>query len=233
MAHAASSSSDLPAEPVIARLSAHPGVRRFPGKKLTLFQLSGFLDAELCAAICRRIDERREPSAISGHQTGERIRTSETCHFDDTDPLAREVESRIADLTGLDLSHGEPMQGQHYAVGQEFREHIDHFLPAQPDYEKHTQVPGNRSWTVMIYLNDVAAGGATRFRAVDKIIRPERGKLLAWCNLDSAGNGNPHASHCAMKVRAGEKYVITKWFRERPYGWLNEAGDVVLRGRGT
>ncbi len=30
----------------------------------------------------------------------------------------------------------------------------------------------------MIYLNDVAAGGATRFKAIDKTVQPERGKLL-------------------------------------------------------
>ena len=25
-----------------------------------------------------------------------------------------------------------------------------------------------------------------------------------------------------MKVRAGLKYVITKWFRERPWGWCRK-----------
>ena len=30
----------------------------------------------------------------------------------------------------------------------------------------------------MIYLNEPEAGGATRFKAIDKIVQPETGKLL-------------------------------------------------------
>ena len=33
------------------------------------------------------------------------------------------------------------------------------------------------------------------------------------------GSVNPSTIHQGMKVRAGVKYVITKWFRERPWGW--------------
>jgi len=49
--------------------------------------------------------------------------------------------------------------------------------------------------------------------------QPEAGKLLAWSNLRADGTPNPSTLHHAMKVRAGCKYVITKWFRERPWGW--------------
>jgi prolyl 4-hydroxylase len=46
----------------------------------------------------------------------------------------------------------------------------------------------------MLYLNDVEAGGATRFKAVDKIIQPETGKVLAWNNLRPDGTPNPSPS---------------------------------------
>ena len=35
------------------------------------------------------------------------------------------------------------------------------------------------------------------------------------CRAD--GSPNPASLHHGMKVRAGTKYVITKWFRERPW----------------
>jgi prolyl 4-hydroxylase len=71
----------------------------------------------------------------------------------------------------------------------------------------------------MIYLNEPEAGGATRFKAINKIVQPETGKLLAWNNLTPDGRVNGNTLHHGMKVRAGTKYVVTKWFRERPWQW--------------
>jgi prolyl 4-hydroxylase len=70
----------------------------------------------------------------------------------------------------------------------------------------------------MIYLNTVPAGGATRFKAIDKIVQPERGKLLAWNNRNPDGSVNMASMHHGMKVRKGVKYIITRWYRERPWG---------------
>jgi prolyl 4-hydroxylase len=67
----------------------------------------------------------------------------------------------------------------------------------------------------MIYLNEPEAGGAARFKVIDKIIRPEKGKLFVWNNLDRYGQPNSATLHQGMKVRAGRKYIITKWFREQ------------------
>jgi prolyl 4-hydroxylase len=70
----------------------------------------------------------------------------------------------------------------------------------------------------MIYLNDVEAGGATRFKVIKKSFQPERGKILCWNNRNPDGSGNVSTLHHGMKVRRGVKYVITKWYRERPWG---------------
>jgi hypothetical protein len=91
--------------------------------------------------------------------------------------------------------------------------------PSGVDYQRYCGVAGNRTWTVMIYLNEPEAGGATRFKAIDKIVQPETGKLLAWNNRRPDGSLNPATIHQGMKVRSGVKYVITKWFREKPWGW--------------
>jgi prolyl 4-hydroxylase len=210
--------SGFPIEPVIARMSATRAIQRVPSPKLTLFIHKGFLDADRCARLIARIDEKRRPSTISDDNGDAVFRTSETCDLaaDDTDVI--EVERRIAELTGIDPAHGEPLQGQRYSVGQEFKAHTDYFEPHGVDFEKYCAVAGQRTWTAMVYLNDVEAGGATRFKAIDKIVQPEAGKLLAWSNLRPDGTPNPTTLHHAMKVRAGRKYVITKWFRERPWG---------------
>lgn len=203
--------------PIIARLSATPGVQRLPNPKLTLFVKRDVLSPALCAALMARIDAVRRPSTIADANGDAAYRTSETGDLPADDPCVIETERRIAMLTGLSGDHGEPIQGQRYAVGQEFKQHTDYFEPKGLDYHRYCALSGNRTWTVMVYLNTPEAGGATRFKVVDKTIQPEPGKMVAWSNRRADGSPNPATLHQAMKVRAGAKYVITKWYRELPW----------------
>ena len=210
--------SGLQADAMIAALAAQPGVQKVPSAKLTLFLRRGFLSPAECAGVIERIDARRRPSTLSDPNGDAAFRTSETCDLDGADPLIAAIDARITGFSGLDPVFGEPMQGQRYAVGQEFKAHTDYFEPNGVDYQRYCGMAGNRTWTIMIYLNEPDAGGATRFKGIDKIVQPETGKLLAWNNRRPDGSLNPSTLHQGMKVRAGTKYVITKWFRERP--WL-------------
>ena len=209
--------SGLDPAPILSHLAAQPGVQRVPSSKLTLFLRRGFLSPASCMALIERIDAGRRPSTISDDIGVADFRTSETCDLARTDPAVDEVEQAILSLTGLDGRFGEPIQGQRYAVGQEFKGHTDYFEPTGVDYRRYCDIAGNRTWTVMVYLNEPAAGGATRFRTIDKMIQPETGKLVAWNNRHPDGTPNPATIHHGMKVRAGVKYVITKWFREREW----------------
>ena len=196
-----------------ARLAATPGVQRVPTRELELFILRGFLDEATCAALIERIDARRRPSEIADDAGIANFRTSETCDLDSRDPLVAQVEERIAALLALPPALGEPLQGQRYAPGQEFKPHTDTFEPGGADFYIHTAETGQRSWTAMVYLNTPEEGGATRFKTIGKTVQPETGKLLAWNNLLADGRPNPATLHQGMKVRRGTKYVLTKWFR--------------------
>jgi prolyl 4-hydroxylase len=198
-----------------AKLAAMPGAQRVPTRELELFVVRRFLDPETCAALIARIDERRRPSEIADDVGIVNFRTSETCDLDWNDPVVADVDRRIADLLGLSLASSEPLQGQRYAPGQEFKPHTDTFEPGGYDFYVHTADTGQRTWTAMIYLNEPEDGGATRFKVLGKTVQPEVGKLLAWNNLLPDGRPNPATLHQGMKVRRGTKYVLTKWFRER------------------
>ncbi len=206
-----------PGESSAHHLMARPGVQRFPSPRLELFTVRSFLNAAECDALVTRIEAERMPSTIADANGDNTFRTSETCHFSLDDPVTQALEYQLHALNGIAVVHGEPLQGQRYEVGQEFKTHTDFFDPWGADYERFCAGPGQRTWTFMIYLNDVAAGGATRFKAIDKTVQPERGKLLCWNNRLADGTVNPATLHHAMKVRKGHKYVITKWYRERPW----------------
>lgn len=201
---------------VAGRLAATPGIQRVPNRALELFILRDFLDADHCAALCAMIDGRRRPSTIADDQDIADFRTSETCDLDPSEPVVASVVEKLSRLTGIDSNHGEPIQGQRYAPGQEFKPHTDTFNPGGADYFLHCAEAGQRSWTAMVYLNQPEDGGATRFKQLGKTIQPERGKLLAWNNLLPDGSPNPATLHQGMKVRKGTKYILTQWYRERP-----------------
>ena len=204
--------------PVAQHIMRQPGVQRVPNPKVEMFLVKNFLEPELCQLLMMKIDAERRPSTIADANGDYAFRTSETCDLSSYDSLVVELKRRILILTGLPSSHGEPMQGQRYDVGQEFKAHTDYFEPTGADYDKYCSVAGQRTWTAMLYLNHVEAGGATRFKAIDKIVQPETGKLIVWNNMRVNGTPNPSTLHHAMKVRAGLKYVITQWFREKPWG---------------
>jgi len=175
----------------------------------------GFLDPATCAELITRVDRGCRPSEIADDVGIADFRTSETCDLDWRDGVVAEVDERICALLGVPPGSGEPLQGQRYAPGQEFKPHTDTFEPGGYDFYLHTAEAGQRTWTAMVYLNRPRDGGATRFKAIGKTIRPETGKLLAWNNLLPDGRPNPATLHQGMKVRAGTKYILTKWFRER------------------
>jgi len=192
-----------------------------PTRELELFIVRGFLDPATCAALVERIDATRRPSEIADDAGIANFRTSETCDLIEPDPLVAEVDRRIVELLGLPPELGEVLQGQRYAPGQEFRPHTDTFNPGGYDFYVHTAASGQRTWTAMIYLNEPEDGGATRFKVIGKTVQPEPGKLLAWNNLLPDGSPNPATLHQGMKVRKGTKYVLTKWFRQRPPATLS------------
>ncbi len=183
-----------------------------------MFQLRDFLAPSLCEALIRLIDSGRRPSTIADDNGDRYFRTSETCDLDADEGAVAELEERLFAIAGIAHELGEPVQGQRYDVGQEFKPHTDYFTPGGPDYDKYCAQAGQRTWTFMVYLNQVKSGGGTRFKAINKIFQPETGKILCWNNRRPDGSVNPFTLHHGMRVRKGLKYVITKWYREKPWG---------------
>ncbi len=205
---------------VAARLAANPHVRRTPTDAASMFQHPDFLDAAQCDALVAMIDANRRPSTLLSDRAGTGFRTSESCDMDRWSPDIRPIDEAIAALLGLDPAHGETMQGQRYAPGQQFRAHHDYFSDKESYWPAMAASGGQRSWTAMIYLNDVPEGGATWFPRAGVRVAPRRGLLLAWNNMAPDGAPNDATIHEGMPVVEGVKYIVTKWFREGH--WLRD-----------
>ena len=156
--------------------------------------------------VIEAINQSLQPSTVTRGSSD--YRTSRNCHLRQNQPdLAASLDQRFAALFDVDPRLSEPIQGQRYDPGQYFKEHTDWFAPGTSEYSQHTDNGGQRTWTVMVYLNAVERGGAT-FRLAD------RSRLcLALHRLNNQVDGTPNLHPYEASQEEGHKWVITKWFR--------------------
>jgi len=197
-----------------ARLDANPAVQRAAIDTAQVYYHPDFLDAATCDRLIAIIDAHRRPSTLLSDRNDQGFRTSDSCDMDRYSPDVQPIDEGIAALLGIDPAHGETMQGQRYAPGQQFRAHHDYFHESESYWQRMLKEGGQRTWTAMIYLNDVEEGGATWFPQAGIRVAPKRGLLLAWNNMKPDGSPNEATIHEGMPVVAGTKYIVTKWFRE-------------------
>ena len=76
-------------------------------------------------------------------------------------------------------------------------------------YQHYLKNGGQRIITAIAYLNNVKKGGETSFPNIDKVIRPQKGKLLVFQNCYK-GTDKPHPDslHGALPVIKGEKWAF-------------------------
>ncbi|XP_053167364.1 prolyl 4-hydroxylase subunit alpha-1 isoform X1 [Hemicordylus capensis] len=129
-------------------------------------------------------------------------------------PVVSRINTRIQDLTGLDVSTAEELQVANYGVGGQYEPHFDFGRKDEPDAFKELGT-GNRIATWLFYMSDVAAGGATVFPEVGASVWPRKGTAVFWYNLFPSGEGDYSTRHAACPVLVGNKWVSNKWIHER------------------
>ena len=202
---------------VANRLKRNPGAFKLPSEDLDIFIVRDVLSEADCATLIAMIDRDRIPSGLLSPSADPEFRTSESCNLNPYNPAVTAIEAKITAVMGIEPSQGETIQGQRYAVGQQFKGHHDFFYVEADYWPDMVRSGGQRTWTAMAFLNDVEDGGETLFEKAGVKVTPRRGNLLTWNNLDAAGAPNLFSMHQGLPVAAGVKYIITKWYRERPW----------------
>jgi len=189
-----------------------PNAKRLAHDSLELYTLESFLNQQECEKIINLISTKLHPSGLSSYEPDSDYRTSRTCDLGKlNDEFMEGIDGRICQMIGIDSSYSEVIQGQYYEIGQQFKAHTDYFEPNE--IAKYGGQMGQRTYTVMIYLNDVEEGGETAFVNVDKEFKPKQGMAVMWNSLKPDGSTNSNSMHFAKPIIKGYKAVITKWFR--------------------
>lgn len=185
------------------RLSDALDVRLFPG----------LLTPDECRHLAEVAAPMLAPSTVADPTTGRHIlntiRTSHGAVIGPTqeDLVIQALQHRLAAISGTVRVQGEPFSVLHYAPGQEYRPHVD-TLP---------RTGNQRVMTLISYLNQGYPGGETIFPALGLSVAARAGDVLMFANVTPDGAPDPLSRHAGQPVRAGAKWIATRWIRARPY----------------
>jgi prolyl 4-hydroxylase len=178
------------------------------------------LSSDECDALIALARPQMQASTTVDMQTGNSIphaqRTSSgMCFKRGENDLISAFERRLAALVNWPIESGEGLQVLHYLPRAEYRPHYDYFDPKEPGAATLLKNGGQRVGTIITYLSEPEQGGGTTFPDVRFEVAPKRGNAVFF-SYDC-----PHPStqtlHGGAPVIAGEKWIATKWLRERTY----------------
>ncbi len=146
------------------------------------------------------------------------VRTSAGTHFTrGENETVSKVEARIAKITGIPVENGEPLQVLYYQEGGEYLPHQDFFEPSDPGSAVHMEAGGQRVATLVMYLNTVPGGGETDFPKIGLSVKARQGCGIYFEYTNKQNQLDTRCLHAGVPVVEGEKWIVTKWLRQRPY----------------
>ena len=182
--------------------------------------LGGLLSDEECDALIEAARPRMSRSLTVATQTGgEEInadRTSQGMFFQrGENALVSRIEARIARLVNWPVVNGEGIQVLQYVPGTEYKPHYDYFDPKEPGTPTILRRGGQRVGTVVMYLSEPEKGGGTTFPSAMLEVAPKRGNAVFFSY--ERAHPSSRTLHGGAPVIAGEKWIATKWLREREF----------------
>ncbi len=182
--------------------------------------LGNLLSDEECDALIELAKPRLARSLTVATKTGgEEVnddRTSNGMFFQRGEhEVVKRLEARLARLLDWPEENGEGLQILHYRPGAEYKPHYDYFDPVEPGTPTILKRGGQRVATIVMYLAEPDKGGGTTFPDVNLVVAPKRGNAVFF------SYDRPHpvtrTLHGGAPVVAGEKWIATKWLRERRF----------------
>lgn len=182
--------------------------------------IGGLLSDEECDGLIAAARPRMARSLTVQTQTGgEEVnpdRTSNGMFFNRGESeLMRRIEERIARLVHWPVENGEGIQVLHYRPGAEYKPHYDYFDPAEPGTPAILRRGGQRVGTVVMYLNNPVKGGGTTFPDAGIEVYPQKGNAVFFGY--ARAQPDTLTLHGGAAVVEGEKWIATKWLRERRF----------------
>ena len=192
--------------------------------------LGNVLSAEECEQLIELARPRLQPSTIVNPESGENEVTLDRSsvgmffRLRETAFIAH-LDARISELMNLPIENGEGFQVLRYPTGAQTTAHFDFLQPTNDANRASIARSGQRVSTLIAYLNDVHGGGETVFSNAGLAVVPQRGNAVYFEYCNRQGQVDHASLHAGNPVLSGDKWVLTKWMRERRFVSATAAGS--------
>lgn len=188
-----------------------------------IFTIESFIPQSVCEWFIHYAGRRQEASTVRDGATGRDIQSAgRSATFAPTDALEADLvlqltKLRIAAAVQTGVAHQEPTQFLRYGPGQEYQAHYDLIRPQEEAAAaEELRVLGQRTATVLVYLNDEYQGGETHFPHLNWGFKGKSGDALIFWNISAAGERERASLHAGLPVKMGTKWILSQWIRAKP-----------------
>jgi len=181
---------------------------------------ANLLSASECDALIQAAKPRLSRSlTVDTHTSNEGLhpdRTSQGMFFERSEnDVVWRIEKRIAKLLHWPVKYGEGLQVLRYRKGAQYLPHYDYFDPREAGTPALLARGGQRVATLIMYLAEPEAGGATVFPDLGLQVLPKRGQAVFFSYPEPLPASQ--SLHGGDPVTLGEKWIATKWLRQHEF----------------
>ena len=200
-------------------LRTPPAERPLADAPISIFR--GVIPRSFCDYVMQLAEPALERAEVHDDEKGLRVhemRTSSIARFSvaNMDVVLRLIEHQVAAISELPFQFQEDLNVLRYVPGEQYRPHFDFFDPRVARFREELATRGQRVATVLVYLSDDFEGGETSFEQLGFRFRGAPGDAIVFRNVDSAGEPDRRTLHAGLAPTSGEKWLISKWIRDRP-----------------
>ena len=173
--------------------------------------LKEFASNNLCNKLVNLYDENLTRSYVIDNNRNviNPERTSKSQILNNKDKDVNKLILKISEIIDKDPNNCEPVVFTKYKENEEYKSHFDAF----GDPSENNQ----RMLTAILYLSE-CTGGETFFGNLNIKIKASKGSLCIFENcISNTDHIHPGSLHSGMKVKNGEKIIMTFWFRRHNF----------------
>ena len=179
----------------------------------------GFAPPGFSEWLIEHASDRLVGASVNAAGGGPTLRTARDAAFapQNRDLVLAIMQERAARLIGVPVQFHEPPNVISYEPGQEFSLHADFIDPRPAEFQAELQALGQRTATIVTYLNSDFDGAETVFPDAQVKFRGETGDAIVFANVLPDGSPDFNTRHAGLPPTRGRKWVFSQWIRSKPF----------------